>query len=231
MPNGRIPRLFAPFNAFINSTTDYSLAMSGGATNWSRLGITGPEINAWIVYRTNWNELYAKYINLDLRTKLVKDDMKTLLQSFTLFAQPILDRISGAAQATNADYEAYHIKRGILQDKTRTRFRAPESTPVVLSIMNMVPMHHTIRYKDSVLLTRGKPPGVVHCQIKYIVRDLDNPPDSVDDCVLEKISAKTPATILHVSGSSGKAAFYFLRWVNENGEVGGWSATYHAMVE
>ena len=226
----RIPRLFAPFNAFINSTTDYLLAGSGGVTNWERLVLTGGEINGWITARTNWNVLYAKYINLDLRTRLVKDDMRLLIKTFSAFSQPILDRIIGAAQAVTADFEAFHIKRGILQDKTRTRFPAPTTNPVVLSIECMVPLTHIIRYKDSELLTRGKPPGVIHCEIKYIVRDLENPPDSADDCVLEKISAKTPATVLHVNGSSGKAAFYFLRWVNVNAQVGGWGPMEHAMI-
>jgi len=228
---GRIPRTVGEFNSYLNTTTDYLLAGSGGVTNWERLTISGAEINAWIAARAAWNDLYAKYGNLDLRTRAVKDSMLLVRDNFITFAQPVLTMVSGRNTATIYDYEALHIKAGPLRDTTRTKHLKPDTHPIVESIECREPMIHVIRYKDELAGGRGKPTGVIACEFVYIVRDADNPPDSIDDCDRSAMISKSPATISFSAADSGKRAFYFLRWENTTGLFGPFSGMYHALIE
>lgn len=226
----RIPTGFALFNAYINATKNHLLAGSGGVTNWERLGLTGAEINMWIAFCNTWNGYYAIYIDKDLRTRSVKDNMRKTISDFKLFAQPILEGIGGKSTATVGDFETFRIKRGILQDKSPTAVPVPTTHPVVVSININEPAEHIIRYKDELAGGRAKPFGVKFCELAYIVRDSENPPDSVDDCTKRVIAGRSPVTIHHANTDVGKRGFYFLRWINNRGEVGPWSPMYSALI-
>lgn len=230
MAKSRIPVLFALFNAYINSTTNWLLAMSGGLTNWERLGLTGGEITMWMGFRNTWNSYYTIYINIDLRTRGVKDNMRKTISDFKLFAQPQLDMISGKSTANTDDYETFRIKRGILRDVNPTPVPVPVTHPIVVSININEPAEHIIRFKDELAGDRAKPFGVKFCEIAYIVRDSENPPDSVDDCTKRIITGRSPVTIHHSATDVEKRAYYFFRWINNRGEAGAWSPMYHALI-
>src|SRR3990172_7374017 len=106
----RINRADGAFNAYINSTATYLAAVTGGTTNYARLGVTDAEYNLWIAYRNSWNTEYALWSNLASRTVAVTASKNEAKQTFIDFAQPVLNKIAASVNITNADYAAFNIK-------------------------------------------------------------------------------------------------------------------------
>jgi len=229
---GRIPTGFADFNGYMIATYNWLNTTPPGAAqaNWERLTLSGSQINLWNSYNNTWVTLYAKFVNPDLKTKGVKDNMLALVSDFKIFAQPILRHISGWYSATTDDFETFHIKEGILRDTDNTGVDIPVTHPVITFIDINEPLKHTLHIKDELAEGIGRPKGVIACEIAYIVRDSENPPDSVEDCTLGIIGHSSLVEINFPVGSSEKRAYYFLRWLNTTAEHGGWSGMYHALI-
>ena len=115
-------------------------------------------------------------------------------------------------------------------DSEPTPKPVPVTHPVIISVDFSQELTHKVFFRDQTGNTKAKPFGSAYCEIKYIVRPADSPPDSADDCTLSVMPTRTPVIITFANGSNGKRAFYFLRWVNTTGNAGPWSPMQHFLI-
>ncbi len=104
----------------------------------------------------------------------------------------------------------------------------PTSAPVgVVETLNR--LEHTIRFSDSATPTsRAKPPGVRGCQVWMKVGT--TPPVSESDLHFLATDTRTPYVAQFEPADAGKTAYYWLRWENNKGETGPWSAPLSATI-
>ena len=98
---------------------------------------------------------------------------------------------------------------------------APQTHPIIIGVDFSQPQTHKINFRDQAAGNKAKPFGVAYAEIKYAVGTVA--PASADDCPNSVTPTRTPEIITFANGSTGKRAYYFLRWVNTVGVAGPWS--------
>src|SRR3954465_5876863 len=108
----RITRDIGPFNAYITSTDTFLQALvppSGPTKNWERLGLLMAKADEWHTRRQAWDILYAKYIDTDLSTSVIKKQVHNFIESFREFAGPLLNIMAASPNATEADEAKFNF--------------------------------------------------------------------------------------------------------------------------
>jgi hypothetical protein len=216
----RIPRKDGDFDPYLKDTTAYWLALSGGATNWSRLGLSGAEITAWVNYNTAWGVIYPQFTNLNSRTKTITKDKNDVKAAFIVFASPILTRVKVNPLLTNADRSALNLPKA---DTEPSPSPIPDTTPVVTpkgGFGSQVIVYFKQFPTEPGTDSRAKPKGVARMEMAMKLGG--NAPLSIDECNRFDTSTRSPKTLIFNTGDSGKRVFMFCRWVNTSNQPGPW---------
>ncbi len=108
------------------------------------------------------------------------------------------------------------------RDTVRTPVTAPTTAPTGI-IDTSQRLQHSIRFWDTESGRRGKPKGVIACEIWMRIGDADSD-------VFLGIAGRSPFTNEFEVESGGQQAHYLLRWVNSRFTPGPWSETLTATI-
>jgi hypothetical protein len=216
---GRISRVDAIFNSYINNTSAY-LSTGGPPTNGVRLGLTAGEVTDWATFRGDWNSSYASYTNPDTNTKTIKDTKNAIKRNFITFASPLLDRMATSTAITLADRNTLNIKerdttpsaRPAIGTEPSVKGKSKPGANILLECRVESDSSRTSRHPDS--------DGAEVC---FIVGTA--PPRNPAECTRRQVSKKARITLELDIADAGKKFFGYVRWVNlsEPSKNGPWS--------
>lgn len=228
MAKSNVPSDDNPFNNYINSSTAHLLSLRAGSNVYVLLGITGPEMTDWETQKNNWNINWAKYVDLNQRTRTVTETKNNMKKDFIEFAGPLLTRVSVSPALTEADREALNIPE---RDSTITRRGKINDAPDV----NMIPIAGgimKIRTRTSSDASRASMhPLADGVEMKYQIGG--TAPTSASQCPNSFVSAKALFEFECGQENAGKRLYIFCRYVNlSNHENDGpWTTMHNAIIE
>ena len=123
-----------------------------------------------------------------------------------------------------ADLISFHIS---LPSKNRKPTPAATST-VLGKVKHKEPLAHYLTFVDSVSGKKAKPKGVGYVELRYMIGT--EPPTSVDDCHLTQNISWKKKKVQFTAIDEGKKAYYYGRYVNQNGNCGPWCAIFSAAI-
>ena len=140
MPDqSRIPRKLSDFVAYMHNSAEFLFEKSAEPfdnLNWQRLGWTKEEAEQWKLFYDEAQYLSSKYSAKNTqRTVAIKDKFIQVRKSTVKYNQQhkLLDRIvSNPANTTIHDYAKFHIKRGTIMEKERTKFKKASISELVV---------------------------------------------------------------------------------------------------
>jgi hypothetical protein len=138
----------------------------------------------------------------------------------------LFNMIKGSPFVNEPDCIAMHLP---ITNKKRERSHEIKTNPYA-SIGIPTPNSVSIRYRDSDMERRGRPPGTRGVEIRWGIYELHQPPGSYDDFPHTTTSSKSPARIEFDYAARGKMLYLILRWENMRGEKGPWSTMYQVIV-
>jgi hypothetical protein len=148
----RIPIKNADFDQYIRNTTIYLQAdttlLPGSFVpalwppaapaaaiavlkNWQRLWLLLAELNQWKGFSDQWSIVYPKYTNPDTRTRVITKQKDDVMEQFTVFAEPLLNRIASGPYIMADDYALFKIKK---RDDNSMRHRTAPDIAVEFSV-------------------------------------------------------------------------------------------------
>lgn len=203
---GRVPRLIAPLNSYINNTTGY---LTSGS-NWLRLGLLATELQTWQDLRAEWNALYPLYSDKgESRTIVITAKLHEVQERFTEFASRLLQRMSNMPEVNEDDAAVFNF---VLRRKGPTR----HSTPI-----NEIPLFGTkpigggtvkfYVYPAKTDSRARKLPGT-EIELRYHIQPTEEKIPNPDSLTQHHISSK--AIFLLPGCSAGKMLYVSLRWIS-----------------
>ena len=108
--------------------------------------------------------------------------------------------------------------------KTRSKVPVPQTLPLIDIVMgkgNILEIIFRQQLNEPGSSKRGKPAGVAKCEFYF---NLNNKPNSPDDCPKFAQSGRSPIKVKLPTGQSGQLVWYYARWINTTGEGGPWTA-------
>jgi hypothetical protein len=118
MEKRRIPNTLLAFNSYLLTVNDHLQMTQPGAsvTNGGRLGLTSAELITLDNFHTAWISddpanpgAYFLHSNKVSKTEVTRKNVLEIMKDFTVFFRPILWRISGCLNITNADRAVLRI--------------------------------------------------------------------------------------------------------------------------
>jgi hypothetical protein len=150
-----------------------------------------------------------------------KDAARAELESVL---RALVRKIQANSAVTNAQRESLGLS---LRGMPRTTVSAPTSHPV-LTVDTSQRLRHTVAFIDSVTMTRGKPDGILGCEIWVKIGGA--PPTDPSELQFLGLDTRTPYTAEFDGDDTGKTAHYMGRWVSTRTEHGPWSETASATI-
>ncbi|MBI3501982.1 MAG: hypothetical protein HY063_09320 [Bacteroidetes bacterium] len=114
------PKLFDPY---ITRTDDRLLSTEPTTGNpyWQFLGLSSANATDWHNKRVFWDTpltgLHALYVNPLTSTGAVKEKVKLFIESFRIFANPLLSIIAASSNATADEEKIFHLKLNVNRQK------------------------------------------------------------------------------------------------------------------
>ncbi len=232
----RVPDAKGPFNAYLTGTTAHLETGTSPNRRGETLGLSTAELDDWIDFRDTWVPLFAKYNDPSQRTKTVTEDVNDTMDGFRLFAEPLLNRMSGSSALTNQDRDILHLP---VRDKTPTRRGKIEDTPFVkIEAIGGGQMKFRVRTTEDGSRA-SMHPLADFLEIKYMILGFDpsapgtpaSPPapensiPTADTAKNYSISKKALFILETGENKVGKFMIAFLRWANASNPAnsGPWS--------
>jgi len=191
--------------------------LAGTPVNWQRLAWQQAEMTQWTGFATQWTSLYAKYSDKkNSRTTAITEQLHLIIKQCIALdkANHLLDRIAASPNATITDLETFHIKKGVLQDNTRTQRRAEIAESLVVGLQVLGGGDISVKCRTSHDSKRSSLADGADC-VQYAYQVGGTAPANVDDAGLRKETSSHAAFTLHLgAGNSGKNLYIFFRWYN-----------------
>jgi hypothetical protein len=138
--------------------------------------------------------------------------------------RPLVARIQLHPGTTDAHRARLQIT---VRAKTRTAAGVPDTRPVV-EIDVSTPRRHILNFRDEGATRKAKPAGVMGAEVWRSLAD--TPPTDPSQCQFLSLDTETPYVADYAGAQAGKRAFYYLRWVNKQGQPGPWSDLFSATI-
>ncbi|HEX7413891.1 MAG TPA: hypothetical protein VF411_07570 [Bacteroidia bacterium] len=106
-----INRSITGFNGFITKTTPFLIVLTGGIPNWTRYNWTNPNLVFWQGILSQWQPLYAQYLDKKQRTTALKDQLHALITLLVDYDKPnkLILKIKATVGATITDCETFNV--------------------------------------------------------------------------------------------------------------------------
>jgi hypothetical protein len=232
MGKDRISRKAVEFNLYITRTDNYQKEVDPitNLANWERLTLTQQNSADWTGHRKDWDKLFKKYCNPDTSTSIVKANVRTFIDDFRAFANPLLNKMASCGVANTEDEAEFNFKT---TRKQRTRRTESISTQCFTRIKvlggGMIKFHC---YDDSTASRAKLTGGADGVMIYYSVidpvdlaantrsADVDKPvspiksPGSTSACQRQIMYSGASFILALGDENVGKRLFYFIGWYN-----------------
>lgn len=219
MPKGGpIPSKDADFNDYVVNAVPYLNA------NKTRLGVSTANMTELQSLFTQWNTVYPKSQNRDLRTRAITAQKKQLRLQMSALLRKIYRDIPQSA-LTVSDRETLGLK---LRDIEPTPVAIVAYAPTI-ALDTMRHLLHTLRIADPTNpLTRAMPKGH-KAEVQWFV---GNAGLSTDKITFDRSDTATRFLFKVAFGADdvGKTAYYRACYRNTRGQRGPWSAVISAVV-
>ena len=212
-----IPTRDAEFNDFQLTVVAYLISRAAA------LSLLPAKMTALGIIQTDWNTVWAIYIDPVTRTKAIIFRKKVTKKEFTSQLR-VLIQDAKRSPALNAD----DIAALNLPDpaEPRTPVKRPSETPDV-EVRKVSHLLHTLSITNPLKPdSRAKPDGVAFIEVYKSLSETE--PETIAYYHLAGIASKTMFTVEHAMDEVLKMAWYICRYVNSKGEAGPWSAAVNA---
>ena len=209
MPN-RLP--FPSAEAALN--TYFQINIPYLIDNANRLNINSANQTTLNQLLVDWNTIYPKSTNANLRTKTITTNKNKIQEELIRFMRKIFRDIP-ATSFTIKDRTTLNLpqKKGY-----RSAPPVPSSVPKgAVNINNR--LQHTVSFYNTGG-SKAKPYLVRGCQIWY---KIGSSPTDVKEMSYLITASKSPYTHVFDGKDAGKMVYYWMRWENTQGETGPWS--------
>jgi hypothetical protein len=209
--NDSIPPADPEFHKWVGPFSDYV------STNATALGLQAGDVAPLTTAVTSWKTDYPAHNTAQANAtsaKVKKDNTRADIEAI---ARPLIQGLQASPKVTDAQRAAMNIH---IHAATRTRVPVPSTKPVGI-VDTSVRFMHLLRYRDETTLRRGRPAGVVACEIWSKVGG--PPPKDQSEMTYVAASGQTPYRVEYTGAQVGQTVYYWLRWVNRRGEQGPWS--------
>lgn len=209
------PSSEAELNIYFQNATAYLIA------NAARLNISAATLAHLSGVLNEWNTVYPKCVNKDLRTKTFTQ-IKNQLQEELIRAMRQVYLDIPQTTFTTEDRAALNLTK---RKNYRSLPPVPDTVPVGSVAINNR-LEHCIRFFNSGG-SKAKPYLVRGCQIWYKIGE---PVVDVSELRYLITASKSGYTHYFEGQLAGKMVHYWLRWENTKGETGPWSTIISATI-
>ncbi|MBP1640154.1 MAG: hypothetical protein H6Q17_1737 [Bacteroidetes bacterium] len=176
--------------------------------------------------QTKWSSAYLKASNKQNRTSADVQDKNDARYNYEKAIRSFLGEwITFNSHVTDADRERMGLT---VRKETRTPVPVPATRPIA-TVDFSIRQQHTVAYVDEANgRSKAKPTGVHGCEIWVKVGG--EAPKSASELSYKGTCTASPYTVSFDGDDTGKIAYYWIRWINNRGEHGPWSAPFSAMI-
>jgi len=223
---GPIPATDADFNEYFERVVPYLDA------NKARLGVSNTALADLQSLFTQWNDIYPKSQNPDLRTSAITAEKNQLREQISDLLREIYRDIPESA-LTVSDRETLSLK---LRDTEPTPSPVPDHAPDI-TIAEIRHLSHELRLTDPENPhTQAKPKGVAEIEVfRFISPEKPQPtppapPTDISQYRFVGNATRFLYTVEYTLSDVGKTVWYIARYVNTRGQPGPWSNAVNAAV-
>ncbi len=215
---GTFPRQEALYFGFVKIAVAYLIA------NATRFGITAARQAALTTALNTYTSAFNKTSNLATRTKSDTADRKAAKAILSDLLRDTFDGLSGSL-LNPTDRNTLNLP----ERAKGTPNPVPTTRPVaVVNTTNR--LQHTIFFADEATPNaKGKPKGVMGCEIWYAIGGASAPADPKGYKYMATDTA-SPYIATFDGADANKVVYYIFRWINTRGQAGPWSATVMATI-
>ncbi|MDR0668020.1 MAG: hypothetical protein LBF90_05315 [Prevotellaceae bacterium] len=180
--------------------------------------------NELLPKQLEWNEAWQAYENPVTRSTHITFVKNRCRREYEQLLRLLVQYLAHNMRVSNYD----QMSMGIM-----IRPRRPTPTPSIRSypayrVDTSLLGHLRIYFRDSESAHRAKPRGVHAVEMAWAV--LDAPPVDVKELVHSSTATRTPLTLAFEGPQRGSTLYFSLRWENNVGEKGSWSAIGSAII-
>lgn len=213
-----IPQNDAEFDAWQQNFATYA------TDNKSDLGLVDADLTPLTAAQTAWTGSYAAHVTTQAAAQSACSAKDAARAAFEAGLRPLVARLQLSSTTTDAHRAGLKIT---IRAKTRTAAGVPDTRPVA-EIDASTPRRHVLNFRDEGATRKAKPAGVMGAEVWRSVGDA--PPSDPSQCQFVALDTETPYVADYAGAQVGKRAYYYLRWVNKQGQPGPWSDVFSATI-
>lgn len=195
------------------------------ADNKTDLGLVAGDLTPLTAAQSAWAGSYRRArVTAQAAAQSACSAKDSARAAFEAVLRPLVARLQLSATTTDAHRAGLKIT---IRSKSRTAAGVPDTRPVA-EIDASTPRRHVIDFRDEGATRKAKPAGVMGAELWRSVGDA--PPSDPGQCQFLALDTETPYVADFAGAQVGKRAYYYLRWVNKQGQPGPWSDVFSATV-
>jgi hypothetical protein len=185
--------------------------------NWAQIGLTEAQLGELDAAVSQFSERYNGHVTAQAMAQAAKQEKDAARAELVDLVRGLVRQIQANPSVTNAERQAMGIS---LRGERRKIAPLPQSSPH-LTIDTSRRLRHIIAFMDEAGAGRGKPDGVLGCEIWVNVGD--ERPSGPEQMQFLGLDTRSPHTTEFRGEDVGKTAYYMARWTNRRGQPGPWS--------
>lgn len=213
-----IPQNDAEFDVWQKNFAAYA------ADKKAELGLVDTDLAPLTAAQTAWSGGYAAHVSAQAAAQSACTAKDGARAAYEAVLRALVARLQLSATTTDAHRAGLRIT---IRSKTRTAAGVPDTRPVA-EIDASTPRRHVVDFRDEGATRKAKPAGVMGAEVWRSVGDA--PPADPGQCQFLALDTETPYVADYAGAQAGKRAFYYLRWVNKQGQPGPWSDVFSATI-
>lgn len=214
-----IPAADAEFNAWQVNFVNYANA------NLAALGLTAADMTPIDTAQGEWETAYPAHVTAVASAESARAEKDATRAGYVTLVRALVRRLQASPQVDDAERAALGIT---VPGQNPIPVGPPASAPIS-SIECSGRLQHKINFVDQNTPTRkAKPAGVLGAEIWCKVGS--PAPTDASQLVFLGLCTRTPFVADFDGADGGQMAYYWLRWVNGQGEKGPWGEQVNATI-
>ncbi len=214
-----IPAPDAEFNAWQTNFVSYA------AAHLAELGLTQTDIDPIEDAQSEWETAYPAHVTAVASAQSARAEKDAARAGYVSLVRSLVKRLQASPQVNDAERAALGIT---IPDSNPTPDGPPTSAPIS-NIECSGRLRHKINFADENTPTRkAKPAGVLGAEIWCKVGA--PAPTDPSELIFLGLCTRTPFVANFDGAAGGQMAYYWLRWVNGQGEKGPWGEQVNATI-
>ena len=207
-----IPASDAEFNAWQTNFVSYANA------HLVELGLDAADMAPIDAAQTEWEVDFPAHVSAVANAESARAAKDASRAGYVTLVRALVKRLQASPTIDDAERAALGIT---IPGQNPTPVGPPTSHPIV-NIDCSQRLRHLVHFMDEHTPTRkAKPAGTIGAEIWVKVGG--EAPTDPSQLSFRGLSTRTPFTVNFAGADGGQIAYYWLRWVNGQGEQGPWS--------